>query len=159
MDKFLLLGMSILCAMVTSLPAKAAANPESSEFLQISDGYLRALPPGQTITAGFLKVRNMSDRGCEITSAKSSITDRVEFHEHLHSNGMMRMRPRARVSVPAGETVDFKPGSLHLMLFDIKPEIEELPDTFITLQTDQCGSYKFPLRIKSLIPSKTKEHH
>ena len=84
MDKFLLLGVSVLCAVVTILPAKATANLESSEFLQISDGYLRAMPPGQTVTVGFLKVRNMSDRDCEITSAKSSISDRVEFHEHLH---------------------------------------------------------------------------
>ena len=159
MDKFLLLGVSVLCALTTILPAKATANPKSSEFLQISDGYLRAMPPGQTVTVGFLKVRNVSDRDCEITSAKSSISDRVEFHEHLHSDGMMRMRSRARVSVLAGETVDFKPGSLHLMLFDINVKIEQLPHTLITLQTDQCGSYRFPLGIKSLIPSKTKEHH
>ncbi len=158
MDKFLLLGAIVLSTLATIFQATAFANSEIREFLQISDGYLRDMPPGQTVTAGFLSVSNKSDRDCVLLSATSSLTDRIEFHEHLHSDGMMRMRPRAKVNIPAGETIDFKPGSLHLMLFNISATIEELSDAHITLETDQCGSYSSPLSIRSLIPTKTKEH-
>jgi periplasmic copper chaperone A len=49
---------------------------------------------------------------------------RSEIHESMKSGGMMSMKPMTDgVAVPAGSTVAFKPGGLHVMLFDIRPDL------------------------------------
>jgi periplasmic copper chaperone A len=50
---------------------------------------------------------------------------RSEMHESMKSGGMMSMKPLAAgVEIPAGGTVAFKPGGLHVMLYDIRPDLK-----------------------------------
>jgi periplasmic copper chaperone A len=49
---------------------------------------------------------------------------RSEMHESIKSGGMMSMKPvEGGVAIPASGTVTFKPGGLHVMLFDIRPDL------------------------------------
>ena len=135
-------------------------NRESTHAaLEITGGYLRAKPPGQLVTAGFLSISNLSDQDCSILSAESSLTDRVEFHEHMHLDGMMKMRRKAYIKVDAGETIHFRPGGLHMMFFELEMELKEDEVEKIVLSTDQCGSHIVPLTITSLFATGLKEYH
>ena len=124
----------------------------NSNALHVSGAYIRTMPPGRTTTAGFLSVTNHSAMACQLTGAESSISDRLEFHEHLHSDGMMRMRPvPGGVTVPAGETVIFEPGGLHIMLFNIQQPLISGENTQLQLNTDQCGTIAVSTEIRSLV--------
>ena len=128
------------------------ASQSNSKALHVSGAYIRTMPPGHTTTAGFLSVTNHSAMACQLTGAESSISDRLEFHEHLHSDGMMRMRPVAGgVTVPAGETVIFEPGGLHIMLFNIQQPLISEENTQLQLNTDQCGTMAVSTEIRSLV--------
>lgn len=129
-----------------------SASQSHSEALHLSNAYIRTMPPGRTTTAGFLRVTNHSAMACQLTGAESSISDRLEFHEHLHSDGMMRMRPVAGgVTVPPGETVIFEPGGLHIMLFNIQQPLISGENTQLQLSTDQCGTVAVSTEIRSLV--------
>ena len=104
MKKLLIFTLLFTAQAVTLAVAEQAAD------LSVTNAYIRTMPPGQTKTAGFLSVTNNGALSCQLTSAKSSLSSRIEFHEHQHSQGMMRMRPVAAVVVPPGETVVFAPG-------------------------------------------------
>ena len=82
--------------------------------------YVRAPVPGNSMTAAFLHVSNSGEQACKLTAASSSYAKKVEFHTHQHVDGMMKMRPVDTVDVPAGSSVTFKPGGIHLMLFGVK---------------------------------------
>jgi len=54
----------------------------------------------------------------------------------------MRMRPLARLDLPAGKTVNLKPGGFHVMLIDIRRELkagERVPLT-LTVQDSHGAS-------------------
>lgn len=61
---------------------------------------------------------------------------RAEMHESMGVGGHMTMRPLARVAVPAGEEVAFKPGGRHVMLYDLDPRAKPGATTMLTLTFD-----------------------
>lgn len=143
---------------VPSLAQELSQSPKN-QMLTISDAYIRTMPPGQTVTAAFLRVANTSDIDCKILLATSELTNRIEFHEHVHSGGMMKMREKKTVSVDAGQIVDFSPGALHLMIFNVKAPLVEGNTTKFELQTDRCGDYPVELDTRSPLRPKMKDHH
>ena len=142
---------------ITYVPLSVAQSTD----LQVSDAYIRTMPPGRTTTAGFLAVTNNGEQTCEITGFESPLSRRVEMHEHLHADGMMRMRPvTGTLALTAGETLIFKPGGLHIMLFNIGSTLSVGDVTQLQLNTDQCGSIEFTATIRSLAakPMAGKHH-
>ena len=78
----------------------------------------RVVPPfpGRDVSAGYFELTNhgADDR---LVSISSPVSPRVEMHTHLNENGVMKMRKIDGLDLPAGETVTFKPGSYHIMMF------------------------------------------
>lgn len=130
----------------------AQAESKVAPTLKVADAYIRTMPPGRTTTAGFLTISNNGQTDCLMLTAESSVSDRVEFHEHQHMDGMMRMRPLPDgVIVPAGQTVMFQPGGLHIMLFNVAADIDVGGVTQLQFNTDHCGTVKFTTEIRSLL--------
>jgi|TARA_B110000046_G_scaffold186044_1_gene231787 hypothetical protein len=152
MKNNLILALLTATLSATAVFAVAAISAvENATNLSVTNAHIRAMPPGQSKTAGFLAVTNNGTKICQLTSAKSTFSDRLEFHEHQHDQGMMKMRPVARVVVPPGETVVFAPGGLHLMLFNLTEAPQAGDITQIQLFTDQCGSVSFDAKVRSLV--------
>ncbi|HAZ94088.1 MAG TPA: copper chaperone PCu(A)C [Porticoccaceae bacterium] len=150
----------LILVLLFATPALAQAAAPTAD-VQVTNAYIRTMPPGRTTTAGFLTIANNSDQSCELTGAMSTLSNRLEFHEHQHTQGMMKMRPVATVVVPAGETVVFEPGGLHIMLFNIDTELAAGEVTQMQLITDQCGSISFDAKVRSLLakPKKMEGMH
>ena len=88
---------------------------------------------------------------CQIVSAQSPLTERIEFHTHLHADGMMQMRPTKKVMVAAGTTIRFEPGALHLMFFNVNKRLIDGQTEPLQLNTDNCGSHSLTLNIRSVL--------
>jgi copper(I)-binding protein len=160
MKKFISLAV-ILAAQFVLLQPVLSVQAESAHKLHVSGAYIRTMPPGRTTTAGFLTIANHGTADCKVISASSPLSNRIEFHEHLHSDGMMRMRPvDGGIVLPAGETVIFKPGGLHIMLFNIEQALVGGDSTQLQFNTDHCGSVEFSAEIRSLKAAPmAKKHH
>ncbi len=91
--------------------------------VQVTDATVRELLPGRSMTAGYFSIKNNTQLAAELIAASSPQFGSVELHQHLHKDGMMKMEQVSSVLIPAGEQVDFKPGGLHLMLFDAKTTV------------------------------------
>jgi len=97
------------------LAAPAVADP-----LAIEQAWVRALPPTQSMTAGYLVVSNRSGDTVRIVGAAASGAGRAELHESRAEDGVMRMVPVAVLSLAPSERAVFEPGGLHLMLKDLE---------------------------------------
>lgn len=159
------MNKSMIKILMLGLASSIAFPLSASEELHAEDAYIRAMPPGQEITAAFLKLVNHSDKACKITGGSSTVASAIEIHEHRHSDGMMKMRPVPSVTVEGGEALVFKPGGLHLMLFGVNETLQPGQQHKINLATDNCGSLLVTAEVRSLLKSKAatakkdKHHH
>ena len=104
--------------------AAVAAGPT----LTVRDAWARHAPmlEGDAAKSGtgngavYATLVNAGERPDALVSASTDAARAVEVHETYQEHGMVMMRPVERVVVPAGGTVELKPGGYHLMLFDLK---------------------------------------
>jgi len=87
-----------------------------------------------------------------LVSASSPLTPTVEVHEMAIQGEVMRMRQVESVQLPAGKTVELKPGGYHIMLMNLKSQVKEgyvVPLTLIFENQDgsrQTLDVKAPVR-------------
>jgi len=86
----------------------------------VSDLQVRELLPGRSMTAGYMSLMNNGSSAVDLVAVSSSAFADIELHEHVHSDGMMKMQQLDKVHLEPGQQVIFQPGGLHLMLFDAK---------------------------------------
>ncbi|GHG65658.1 hypothetical protein GCM10010919_13130 [Alishewanella longhuensis] len=79
--------------------------------------------PGRDVTAGYFTLHNGSAAAVELVAASSPAFKRIELHQHVTHEGMMRMVEVAAIEVDAGATLVFQPGGLHLMLFEPQQQL------------------------------------
>jgi len=147
----LLLAFSVCWAM----PSMAGHHKQGSIVVEAPS--VRAPVPGHSMTAAFFKLINDGEQDCKLIAASSSYAKKIEFHTHLHEDGMMKMRPVDNVLLTAGSSLDFKPRGLHLMLFGIQHSDSSSAE--IRLATDKCGDVTFLAPIKSVKSQPAKAMH
>ncbi len=126
------------------------ANSQASDEVTITDPYVRAVPPGQKISAAFLQLDNASDTMQSIVSASSPAAEVVELHTHIHDNGMMKMRRIEKIDIPAkGQTV-LKPGGLHIMLINLKNNLKPGQEVSVTLKFSDGSEKTFTAPVRKI---------
>lgn len=119
--------------------------------MAVEDAWARPAKAGMTSAAYFV-VHNRTGSGDALISAETEV-GRAEIHATVvqggeghgdtamdHGGGAMRMRPVDRVEVPAGGTVEFRPGGYHVMLRELKRDLK-VGDRFrLTLNFEKSGS-------------------
>lgn len=91
---------------------------------QIKEGWIRLMPEGTAMQAGFGRIDNRCPMPATIVFASSAAYGRVELHESKTVSGISRMRavPELRIA-PDGAAV-LQPGGLHLMLMQPKAALK-----------------------------------
>jgi copper(I)-binding protein len=96
----------------------AACSPSAPEPGPIAaDAWVRAVPPGAGMTAGYLTISNPGSRDLDLIRVTSPDFGKIEMHSTIMEDGMARMRRESLVPVPGESEVVFSPGGRHLMLF------------------------------------------
>lgn len=86
--------------------------------LQLTQGEVRVPMPGRSVTAGYFTLVNNTTAAVDLVKASSPAFARVELHQHIKQDDVMRMVEVESISVDPGATLVFQPGGLHLMLFE-----------------------------------------
>tara|TARA_B100001939_G_scaffold348200_1_gene373814 strand:- start:57243 stop:57590 length:348 start_codon:yes stop_codon:yes gene_type:complete len=76
-------------------------------------------PLNTRAAAVYLRITNNSELGAILTGGRADIASRVEVHRTEELEGLVKMKRLSETLVPAGDTVEFRPGALHLMLLDL----------------------------------------
>lgn len=100
--------------------------------VSVTQAWVRATVPQQMATGAFLHLSSKQD--ARLVQASSPVAAQVELHEMAMEGNTMKMRPIAGVDVPAGKTVELKPGGMHVMMMGLKGQIkagEKVPLTLV----------------------------
>jgi len=89
----------------------------------ITEAYLNLPPPSHSTTAAYLQIANLDKSSITITGFDSTKATRVELHEHIHADGMMKMREVDQITLAGMQTEVFKPMGYHLMVFGLADDV------------------------------------
>lgn len=145
-----------------SIPAFAAVQPAMAEDkaamamdsapvkagdLELTGLWARAMLPNQPAGGGFVTIRNTGTQDDRLLKVETPLA-RGEVHEMAVADGVMRMRELADgLPLPAGETVELKPGGFHLMFLEVKEPFAEGGSVPATLVFEKAGRVDVNLKV------------
>lgn len=131
---------------------QAICMPDISAY----DAWVRAVPPGMAMTAGYLTVSNNSQQAISLVEVRSPAATRMEIHETRIHDGMARMRQIQSLPIAPGEETTLRPEGKHLMIW-IK---QDLPAPGKTLPLELIFDNGQRLTIQAEVRhSKTQSDH
>jgi copper(I)-binding protein len=102
---------------------------------EVSNGWAKPTVEGKNLTAAFFDIKNTGDKPIKLTEV--SIPNGIaELHNTVEENGTFKMRQIESVEIPAGQTVNFKPRALHIMLTNLKKPLKESSKVKLSLHFD-----------------------
>jgi len=102
--------------------ALTLATAVASAQVQVKDAWARATLQGQTATGAFMTLT--APDGAKLVGVSTPVAGHAEVHEMVMDGSVMKMRPIAALELPAGRSVELKPGGYHLMLMDLKRALQ-----------------------------------
>lgn len=99
--------------------------------VEVKDAWARATVPGQKATGAFMKLT--AKDGSKLVGASSPAAGVTEVHEMKMDGDVMKMRAIPGLDLPAGKTVELKPGGYHVMLMDLKAPLAKDGTVDVTL--------------------------
>lgn len=97
----------------------------------VQDPWVRATVPQQKATGAFMRLTAAQDM--RLVGASSPAAGVTEVHEMKMVDNVMKMRAVPLLDLPAGQTVELKPGGYHIMLLDLKQPVAQGATVPLTL--------------------------
>jgi len=139
------LALAAAVVLVTAAPA-----PAQTQTVTVRDAWVREPMGGRNVTGAFAVVENAGATPRAIVAAAADVSDKVELHEMKNENGMMRMSPLKKFDVPAHGTLELKPGSFHVMLFDVKRKLVAGETVRLTLTLDDGSTVSTEAQVRKM---------
>ena len=103
----------------------------------VTEPWARGTVPAQKATGLFLQLQ--SKDAARLVGGSTPAAGRVEIHEMAMEDGVMKMRQISALDLPAGKTIELKPGGYHLMLMDLKAPLKQGDSLPLSLQVERAG--------------------
>jgi len=131
-------------------PGAEAFAPVSAGDIEVTAGFARAMLPGQPSGGGFVTVLNKGAAPDRLVAASSPAAGKVEVHSMEIKDGVMVMRPvEGGLEVPAGGSLEMKPGGLHLMLMQVQDPFAAGTTVPLTLEFEVAGKVEIRLPVRA----------
>ena len=134
----------------------AWAQPAQLGALTVQNAYVKPTLPGQSNSAGYLKITNAGPAD-KLLSASSSSAGRVQLHFMGMQGDVMKMSEVSELALPSGQTVELKPGAYHLMIMGIKAPFNLGDQVKIKLKFEKAGELEMDFPVAQ--PGMPMSHH
>lgn len=134
--------------------------PVWAQNVDVQGAWARATVQGQKATGAFMTLT--AKEGTRLTAVASPVAAVVEVHEMAMDGDVMKMRAVTGLDLPAGKTVELKPGGYHVMLMDLKLPLQKDTTIPVTLTfknakgVESKSEIKVPVR--QMAPGGMGEH-
>jgi copper(I)-binding protein len=157
MKNSLFLVISLFPLIAGGLPPADAAEPgpsagasvqaDAGPLVKVEGAWIRSAVAGQQGTGAFMRMT--APHSLQLVGVATPVAGTAEIHEMKMEGDIMRMRSVAKIDLPSGQTVEFKPGGYHLMLMDLKQPLKPGAIVALTLmfRDAQGGERKLDLNV------------
>lgn len=126
--------------------ATCVASAAFAQAVVVTESWARATVQGQKTSGAFMKLT--SKDGAKLVGVSSPVAGVAEIHEMKMSNDVMKMSAVPALEIPAGKTVEFKPGGYHVMLMDLKAPLSDKTNVPITLVFENAKGVKSQVELR-----------
>jgi copper(I)-binding protein len=117
--------------LAACIPGERAASGAAGT-VQVSGALCRPTPVGRQTTGCYLTLT--ADADDRLMSVTSPVAGRAQIHEsRMESNMMMMHELKDGLALPAGQSVDLKPGGNHIMLLAVAEPLKAGDTVALTL--------------------------
>ena len=106
--------MIILISLLTIL----AHSPK----IKIENAWVRPAGKGMN-SALYFNIANNNIKPDVLYKVSSPVAELVQMHKTVEINGLAEMKQIKSVTIPANKRIEFKPGSYHVMLIQLKRDL------------------------------------
>ncbi len=149
------------CGSTSTKPA-----PSSTTAITVENAWARPASgsAGGMTSAAYFTLQHSGGEADALISVSTDVAGKAELHEtvamdgntsgmdhSMHSSrgsGVMKMQAVQKVPVPAGGSVEFKPGGLHVMLMDLKRDLKNGDRFKLTLNFEKGGQQTVEVTVK-----------
>ena len=118
----------------------------TAQPVDVQDPWARASVAGQKATGVFMKLT--AREAVQLVGGESPVAGVTEVHEMKMEGDVMRMRAVTSLPLAAGQSVELKPGSYHVMLMDLKQPLQAGSTVPLTLRLKDARGTEVPLQLQ-----------
>jgi copper(I)-binding protein len=148
----------LLAVLVAGSVVVGCSPGGGSAGVSVTDAWARPSSAMASAGAAYMTIQNTGSATDALIGASSPAASTVEVHESVvmgtpapgasGDGGMMGMQPVERLEIPAGGSVQLKPGSYHLMLIGLKQDLKAGGTIEITLSFEKAGEVTLSVPVK-----------
>lgn len=161
----ILLRTALIAGFLAALPAAsglaiapAAAHEFKAGALILKHPWARATAKGAEMGGGFVTIVNTGSDADRLTGGSLALAGRADVHEMKMEGDVMKMRQLdSGLDIPAGATVELKPGSYHLMFMKLTAPLEAGTKVKGSLIFEKAGEVPVEFAVEA-IDAKAKDH-
>ena len=145
--KELTLAGALTLASFITMPGAFAHEIKLGD-LEIIHPWARQSPMAADVTGGFMVIRNTGKTDDKLIGVTAEIADVVQIHDMKMENDVMKMfEIPGGVVIPAGQSVEFKPKSKHIMFMKVKTQPMADSQFKGTLVFEKAGSVEIEYEV------------
>ena len=122
------------------------SSPLAAQVAVVVEPWARATVQGQKATGAFMKIT--SKEGAKLVGASSPAAGVTEIHEMKMDKDVMKMAAVPSLEIPAGKSVELKPGGYHVMLMDLKAPLADKSSVPVTLTFENTKGVKSQVELQ-----------
>lgn len=135
-----------------------AAHDFKAGTLTLNHPWTRATAKGAEMGGGFVTIVNAGSEADRLVGGSFALAGRTEVHEMKMEGEVMKMRQlEGGLDIPAGATVELKPGSYHLMFMKLTAPLEAGTNVKGTLVFEKAGEVPVEFAVEAM-SAKAKDH-
>ena len=101
--------------------------------------------------AGYVSIRNTGTASDRLIGGSAEVGKRFEIHAMEMNQGVMKMREvKGGLEIKPGETIDLKPGGLHLMFVDLARPLLQGERVKGTLVFEKAGKVQVEFQVQGI---------
>jgi copper(I)-binding protein len=131
----------LIATLAVGLSATAHAQ------VTVKDPWVRATVPAQKATGAFMQISAPQD--AKLVEVRTPVGT-AEIHEMRVADNVMKMREITALDLPAGKTVELKPGSYHVMIVDLKAQVKAGDTVPLTLVVEGKDKKRETIEVKAV---------
>ncbi|HEV2550200.1 MAG TPA: copper chaperone PCu(A)C [Stellaceae bacterium] len=138
-----MMGPILRCMFVAALLALALPGARAEEMkngIMVMEPWAPPSLAGAPNGAAYFMLMNHGDTADRLISLSTPVAGKAEIHREEVTNGVMRMRPTGPLLLEPGEMITLKPGTLHVMLLNLKEPLKAGEHFPLTLTFEKAGA-------------------
>jgi hypothetical protein len=134
--------------IATPLVLLLAALPALAAGLSVTNAWSRSTPPVAKVGVVYFTLKNDTNKSDRLLKLSTSVAEKVEVHRTEVLDGIARMREVAVLHVDAGQTLEFKPGGMHVMLMGLRKPLVAGTTYELDLLFEVAGARKVKVLVR-----------